>query len=80
MKLVGTIDSVLRQKGRQVWSVSSTVTVYEAIEKMAELSVGPCSLCPRAGSLASFPSGTMRGRNPQRSIIEANASTRDYGN
>jgi CBS domain-containing protein len=40
MKLGDTIDSVLRQKGHQVWSVPPTVTVYEAIEKMAELSVG----------------------------------------
>jgi CBS domain-containing protein len=40
MKLVDTIDSVLRQKGHQVWSVSPTATVYEAIETMAKLSVG----------------------------------------
>lgn len=40
MKLVDTIDSLLRQKGHQVWSVSPTATVYEAIEKMADLGVG----------------------------------------
>lgn len=40
MKLVDTIDSLLRQKGHQVWSVSPMATVYEAIEKMADLGVG----------------------------------------
>ena len=40
MQPVDTIDSVLKLKGRQVWSVAPTATVYEAIEKMSEKSVG----------------------------------------
>ncbi len=40
MKPVDTIDSVLRLKGRQLWSVAPTATVYEAIEKMSEKGVG----------------------------------------
>ena len=40
MKLVDTIDVVLRLKGHQVWSVAPTATVYEAIQKMADRSVG----------------------------------------
>lgn len=40
MKLVDTIESVLRLKGRQVWSVPRTATVYEAVEKMSDKGVG----------------------------------------
>ena len=40
MKLVDTIDSVLRLKGRQVWSVAPTATVFEAIQKMSDKGVG----------------------------------------
>jgi CBS domain-containing protein len=40
MKPVDTIDSVLRFKGRQVWSISPAATVYEAIERMSEKGVG----------------------------------------
>jgi CBS domain-containing protein len=40
MKPVDTIDSVLRFKGRQVWSIAPGATVYEAIEKMSEKGVG----------------------------------------
>jgi CBS domain-containing protein len=40
MKSVDTIDSVLKLKGREVWSVTPMATVYEAIEKMSEKGVG----------------------------------------
>jgi CBS domain-containing protein len=40
MKPVDTLDSVLRFKGRQVWSIAPTATVYEAIAQMSEKSVG----------------------------------------
>ncbi|HUA19237.1 MAG TPA: CBS domain-containing protein [Bryobacteraceae bacterium] len=40
MKPVDTIDSVLRFKGRQVWSISPSATVYEAIARMSERGVG----------------------------------------
>jgi CBS domain-containing protein len=40
MKSVDTIDSVLKLKGRQVWSVAPSATVYEAIEMMSEKGVG----------------------------------------
>ena len=35
-----TLDSVLRLKGPQVWSIAPTATVYEALVRMAEKSVG----------------------------------------
>ena len=40
MKLVDTIDSVLRLKGRQVWSVAPRATVFEAIQMMSDRGVG----------------------------------------
>jgi CBS domain-containing protein len=40
MKPLDTLDSVLRFKGRQVWSIAPTATVYEAIARMSEKSVG----------------------------------------
>jgi CBS domain-containing protein len=35
-----TVASILRQKGHEVWSVSPDASVYEAIEMMANRSVG----------------------------------------
>lgn len=35
-----TLGSILRTKGKQVWSIHPQATVYEAIERMAERSVG----------------------------------------
>jgi hypothetical protein len=40
MKSADTIESVLRFKGRQVCSIAPTATVYEAIARMSEKSVG----------------------------------------
>ena len=40
MNVVGTIDSILRQKGAQIWTISPDATVYEAIQLMAEKNIG----------------------------------------
>src|SRR5229473_3002665 len=40
MKQIDTIDSVLKLKGRDVWCVAPTATVFEAIEKMSNKGVG----------------------------------------
>ncbi len=40
MKLTDKIDSILKQKSGEVWSVSPDQSVYEAIEKMADKAVG----------------------------------------
>jgi CBS domain-containing protein len=40
MKPVDTLDSVLRFKGRQVWSIAPTATVYEAVARMSDKGVG----------------------------------------
>jgi CBS domain-containing protein len=40
MKISGTVSSVLKHKGSEVWSVTPDQTVYEAIERMADKAVG----------------------------------------
>ena len=40
MRRRDTINSILKHKGGQIWSVSPDQSVYEAIEKMAEKGVG----------------------------------------
>src|SRR5439155_24961120 len=40
MKLTDKVDSILKQKSGEVWSVSPDQSVYEAIEKMADKAVG----------------------------------------
>ena len=40
MQLLDKVDSVLDQKGRQVWSIGPGASVYEAIEMMAGKQVG----------------------------------------
>jgi len=40
MKLTDKVDSILKQKSGEVWSVSPHQSVYEAIEKMADKAVG----------------------------------------
>jgi CBS domain-containing protein len=40
MRRRDTINSILKHKGEEIWSVSPTQSVYEAIEKMADKGVG----------------------------------------
>ncbi len=40
MKLTDKVDSIVKRKGGEVWSVSPDQSVYEAIEKMADKAVG----------------------------------------
>ncbi len=40
MRLIDPIDSVLKQKSREIWSVTPDQSVYEAIEVMADQGVG----------------------------------------
>jgi CBS domain-containing protein len=40
IKITGTVGSVLKRKGGEIWFVTPGQTVYEAIEKMAAKAVG----------------------------------------
>jgi CBS domain-containing protein len=40
IKMTGTVGSILKQKGRELWFVTPDQTVYDAIEKMADKGVG----------------------------------------
>ena len=40
MKLTDSVELILRRKGREVHSIGPDVTVYEALEKMADKDIG----------------------------------------
>ena len=40
MQVVDPVSGILKGKGGQVWSISPSATVYEALELMADKEVG----------------------------------------
>ena len=72
MKAVDTLSSLLRFKGRQVWSIAPTATVYEAIARMSEKSVGAL-LVLSEGRLA----GIISERDYARKVILKDRSSKE---
>ena len=72
MKPVDTLDSLLRFKGRQVWSIAPTATVYEAVARMSEKSVGALVVLSE-GRLA----GIISERDYARKVILKDRSSKE---
>ena len=67
----GTVRSVLKRKGSEIWSIAPNQTVYEAIERMAEKGVGAL-LVMSAGK----PVGIISERDYARKVILRGQSSR----
>src|SRR5579859_5155103 len=72
VKSVDTIESVLRFKGRQLWSIAPTATVYEAIARMSDAGVGAL-LVLSEGRLE----GIISERDYARKVILKDRSSKD---
>jgi len=72
MKLSDTVDLILKEKGRNIWSVSPDQSVYEAINEMADKG---------AGALLVISDGVLVGivseRDYARKVILKGRSSRD---
>ncbi|HSB16401.1 MAG TPA: CBS domain-containing protein [Bryobacteraceae bacterium] len=72
MSLIDTVRSLLNAKGKAVWALPPDATVYEAIELMAEKSVGAV-LVISEGKLA----GILSERDYARKVILQGRSSKD---
>jgi CBS domain-containing protein len=72
MKPVDTLESVLRFKDRRVWSIAPAATVYEAIARMSEKSIGALVVLSE-GRLA----GIISERDYARKVILLDRSSKE---
>ena len=72
MNIQATVDHILHQKGRQVWTVSPEMTVLDAIRQLAEKNVG--ALIVAEGDILI---GMFSERDYTRKIILRGRSSKD---
>jgi CBS domain-containing protein len=72
MRVIDSISSVLRNKGSEIWSISPSAPVFDAIEKMAQKQVGAL-LVMSEGRLA----GIISERDYARKVILMGRSSKE---
>jgi CBS domain-containing protein len=70
---MNTVKEMLDQKGRGIWSIEASQSVYQAIEKMAEMEVGALTVLDGDSRLA----GIVSERDYARKVILKNKSSRE---
>jgi len=71
-ELTSTISAILRNKGGEVWSITPTASVYEAVEMMAEKQVGALPVVEQ-----NQLRGILSERDYARKIILLGRSSKD---
>lgn len=71
MKITSTLDALLKNKPRQVWSIPPTTTVFEAIALMADKNIGALPVVGNGNLL-----GILTERDYTRKIALAGKSSR----
>lgn len=72
---MSTVKEILDIKGREVWSIRTSQSVYQAIEMMAEMEVGALTVLDDDDNLA----GIISERDYARKVILKNKSSRETG-
>ncbi len=72
MKVLDTVESVLREKRGEIWSISPDSTVYEALQIMSDKEIGALLVLEHGHVM-----GILSERDYARKIILKNRSSRD---